>query len=113
MRRDCPVPKQAAFAVGAAVTALARHPYDLRHAALSLWLNASGAPAEVARTGNSTRVLHEVYLNCTYGEDDIVSQRIEDALDADPGSRPPSRCAKPSGYAHRRHGPGSCPLICT
>ena len=31
-----------------AATALARRPYDLRHAALSLWLNASGAPAEVA-----------------------------------------------------------------
>ncbi len=47
-----------------AATALARRPYDLRHAASSLWLNASGAPAEVAaRAGNSTRVLHEVYLH--------------------------------------------------
>ena len=44
-----------------AATALARHPYDLRHAALSLWLNATGAPAEVAaRAGNSARVLLEV-----------------------------------------------------
>jgi integrase len=35
-----------------AATALAR-PYDLRHAALSLWLNATGAPAEIAaRAGN-------------------------------------------------------------
>jgi integrase len=30
-----------------AATPLARRPYDLRHAALSLWLNATGAPAEV------------------------------------------------------------------
>ena len=49
--------------------ALARRPYDLRHAALSLWLNASGAPAEVAaRAGTSARVLHEVYLHCTDGQ---------------------------------------------
>lgn len=31
-----------------AATALARRPYDLRHAVLSLWLNATGAPAEIA-----------------------------------------------------------------
>src|SRR5258708_18503274 len=50
-------------------TTLFRSPYDLRHAALSLWLNASGAPAEVAaRAGNSARVLHEVYLHCTDGD---------------------------------------------
>src|SRR5260370_2216960 len=66
-----------------AATALARRPYDLRHAALSLWLNASGEPAEVAaRAGNSARVLYEVYLHCTSRHDDIVSQPIEDALDA-------------------------------
>src|SRR5260370_30249691 len=89
-----------------AATALARRPYDLRHAALSLWLNASGEPAEVAaRAGNSARVLHEVYLHCTDGQDDTVSQRIEDALD--PGASVPrsSRCGKASGYAHRRHHP--------
>ena len=39
---------QAAFGPELAATVLARRPYDLRHAALSLWLNASGAPAEVA-----------------------------------------------------------------
>ena len=32
-----------------AATPLARRPYDLRHAALSLWLNATGSLAEVAR----------------------------------------------------------------
>ena len=37
-----------------AATALICRPYDLRHAALSLWLNASGAPADVtARADNS------------------------------------------------------------
>ena len=50
-----------------AATALARRP-STGHAALSLSLNASGAPAEVAvRRGASARVLHEVYLHCTDG----------------------------------------------
>ena len=102
--------RQAALGPELAATALARRPYDLRHAALSLWLNASGAPAEVAaRAGNSTRVLHEVCLHCTGSKEDPVSQRIEDALDAHPGSRPPSQCVKASGYMHRRHRPGPCP----
>ena len=42
-----------------AATLLTRRPYDLRHAALSLWLNATAAPAEVAaRAGNSVHVSH-------------------------------------------------------
>jgi hypothetical protein len=98
--------RQAALGPGLAATALARRPYDLRHAALSLWLNASGAPAEVAaRAGTSARVLHEVYLHCTDGQQDAVSQRIEDALDADASVTSSSRYAKASGYTHRRHHP--------
>ena len=42
-RRPHPGPRP-----GAAATALARRPYDLRHAALSLWLNAGAAPAQIA-----------------------------------------------------------------
>ncbi|HEX5295396.1 MAG TPA: hypothetical protein VFW50_00175, partial [Streptosporangiaceae bacterium] len=72
---------------------LARRLYDLGHAALSLWLNASGAPAEIAaRARTSARVLHDVHLHCTDGQDDLVSQRIEDAVDAD--GRLPSQCVK-------------------
>jgi hypothetical protein len=103
--------RQAALGPGLAATALARRPYDLRHAALSLWLNAAAAPVEVAvRAGASARVLHEVYLHCTDGQDDAVSQRIEAALDADASVTPSSRCGKASGYAHRRHHPRPCPL---
>jgi integrase len=102
--------RQAALGPGLAATALARRPYDLRHA-LSLWLNAAGAPAEVAaRAGTSARVLHEVYLHCTDGLGDAVSQRIEDALDADASVTTSSRCEKGSGYTHRRHHPRPCPL---
>lgn len=103
--------RQAALGPGLAATALARRPYDLRYAALSLWLNATGAPAEVAaRAGTSARVLHEVYLHCTDGQDDTVSQQIEDALDADESVTVSSRCGKASGYTKRRHHPGPCPL---
>ena len=49
--------RQAALGPDLAATALARRPYDLRHAAMSLWLNASGTPAEVAaQAGHSARV---------------------------------------------------------
>ena len=103
--------RQAALGPELAATALLRRPYDLRHAALSLWLNASGAPAEVAaRAGNSTRVLHEVYLHCINGHEDLVTQRIEDALEAAASSRPSSPCVKASDYTHRRHHPRPCPL---
>jgi integrase len=103
--------RHAALSPGLAATALARRPYDLRHAALSLWLNATGEPAEVAaRAGNSTRVLHEVYLHCIDSQEDLISQRIEDALNADLGSRPPSPHGKASGYTRRRRHPRPCPL---
>jgi integrase len=100
----------AALGPGLAATPLARRPYDLRHAALSLWLNATGDPAEIAaRAGNSSRVLHEVYVHCTDGQQDAVSQRIEDALDAGASATPSSRCGKASGYTNRRHHPRPCP----
>ena len=59
---------------------LARRPYDLRHAAASLWLN-SGVPAtEVARRlGHGVAVLLRVYANCLDGQD-VMNDRIEDAL---------------------------------
>jgi hypothetical protein len=64
-----------------AATPLARRPYDLRDAALSLWLYSSSAPAQVsARAGNSVSVLHDVYTHCISGQDNIIDQRIERAL---------------------------------
>ena len=89
-----------------AATSLARRPYDLRHAALSLWLNATGAPAEVAaRAGNSVHVLQDVYAHCTDGREDLISQQIQDALDPDSGTPHVSRCVTSSGYTHRWHRP--------
>ena len=45
----------AALGPGLAATPLARRPYDLRYAALSLWLNATGEPAEVAARAGEQR----------------------------------------------------------
>jgi integrase len=63
---------------------LARRPYDLRHAAVSLWLN-SGVPAtEVARrAGHGVAVLLKIYAHCIDGQADAANQRITDALATD------------------------------
>jgi integrase len=90
-----------------AATGLARRPYDLRHAALSLWLSAGAPPAEVAaRAGHSVTVLLSVYAHCIDGQDRITNQLIEDALR--PASPAPRR--KASGSADRRYPPRRCPL---
>ncbi len=62
---------------------LARRPYDLRHAAVSLWLN-SGVPAtEVARrAGHGVAVLLKIYAHCIDGQADAANQRITDGLAA-------------------------------
>ena len=70
-----------AAAIGQAGTRQARRPYDLRHAALSLWLASGAPPAEVAaRAGHSVRVLLTCYAHCIPGCDQIASQQIEQAL---------------------------------
>ena len=90
-----------------AATGLARRPYDLRHAALSLWLSAGAPPAEVAaRAGHSVTVLLSVYAHCIDGQDRITNQLIEHALR--PGSSAP--CPKASGSADRRYPPRRCPV---
>ncbi|WP_435824356.1 hypothetical protein [Microbispora amethystogenes] len=48
---------------------LAGRPYDLRHAAVSLWLNAGVPPTEAAkRAGHSVDVLLKVYAKCVEGQ---------------------------------------------
>lgn len=63
------------------VSPLARRPYDLRHAAATLWLNAGVPPTEVARRlGHSVAVLLKIYANCIDGDDDGLNERIGGAL---------------------------------
>jgi integrase len=60
---------------------MAKRPYDLRHAAVSLWLNAGVPPTQVAEwAGHSVNVLLRVYAKCVYGQDEVARQRIEAAL---------------------------------
>lgn len=61
---------------------LAKRPYDLRHACLSLWLNAGVPATTVAEwAGHSVNVLLRVYAKCVDGEEDAARRRIESALE--------------------------------
>jgi integrase len=65
---------------------LVRRPYDLRHAAVSLWLNGGVPATEVAkRAGHSVAVLLKVYANCIDGEEETVNSKITQALEASRG----------------------------
>ncbi len=77
-----------------AASPLASRPYDLRHSALSTWLNAGvdasavrpsarkvRARLKVAeRAGNSVEVLLTRYAKCLDGRQDVANRRIEDLL---------------------------------
>jgi integrase len=60
---------------------LARRPYDLRHACVSLQLNAGVPATQVAEwAGHSVHVLMKVYAKCVYGQEKAARIRIEAAL---------------------------------
>lgn len=60
---------------------LVARPYDLRHSALSTWLNAGVDPPEAAeRAGNSVEVLMTRYAKCLYGRQAVANGRIEALL---------------------------------
>jgi integrase len=60
---------------------LARRPYDLRHAAVSTWLNAGVPPTQVAEwAGHSVAVLLQIYAKCIVGQEEAARRRIEAAL---------------------------------
>lgn len=62
---------------------LAGRPYDLRHAAVSLWLNGGVAATDVAnRAGHSVEVLLRVYAKCIDGGEEAANRRIDEALSA-------------------------------
>lgn len=63
-------------------TPLASRPYDLRHAAVSTWLNAGVPATQVAEwAGHSVHVLLKVYAKCIVGQDRAARVRIARALD--------------------------------
>ncbi|GAA4561501.1 hypothetical protein [Planotetraspora kaengkrachanensis] len=72
-----------AFTPAQVASPLARRPFDLRHAAVSLWLNAGVSAPEVAeRAGHSVDVLLRVYAKCIDGHQSISNRRIDEALTA-------------------------------
>ncbi len=74
--------RRLAFTVEQVASPLAARPYDLRHAAVSLWLNAGVPPTEVAqRAGHGVDVLLRVYAKCIEGQRDRANGRITKALE--------------------------------
>ena len=60
---------------------LARRPYDLRHAAVSTWLNGGVPATQVAEwAGHSVAVLLRVYAKCIAGQGDVAREQIGRAL---------------------------------
>ncbi|GEL19579.1 site-specific integrase [Pseudonocardia asaccharolytica] len=60
---------------------LARWPHDLRHAAVSTWLNAGIPATQVAEwAGHSVAVLLQIYAKCMAGQEDAARRRIAAAL---------------------------------
>ena len=80
--------RTAAFTEAGADSLAARRPYDLRHAAVSTWLNASGNPAQVAEwAGHSVDVPLRFYAKCIAGQQEEAKRRILEATQ--PNEAPP------------------------
>ena len=93
-----------------AASGIARRPYDLRHAALSLWLNAGGDPAQIAaRAGNSVAVLLTVYSHCIHDHEDLLNQQIGQVLEPSAG-RGPCPSVESQRLYRPRDGRGRRPL---
>jgi hypothetical protein len=60
---------------------LAATPYDLRHAAVSTWLNGGVPPTQVAEwAGQSVEVLLRIDAKCLDGGVRLLRRRIDEAL---------------------------------
>ncbi|MBS2539914.1 hypothetical protein KGQ20_44950 [Catenulispora sp. NF23] len=60
---------------------MAKRPYDLRHAAVSTWLNAGVPPTQIAEWADqSVEVVLRVYAKCIDGQDHAARRRIANAL---------------------------------
>ncbi|MEV0975089.1 tyrosine-type recombinase/integrase [Microtetraspora glauca] len=70
-----------AFPPDVVASPLAARPYDLRHAAVSLWLNAGvHAPEAAERAGHGVDVMLRVYAKCIDGQREMANRRILEAL---------------------------------
>jgi integrase len=76
--------RAATFTKAVQATSLVHRPYDLRHAAVSTWLNGGVPAAQVAEwAGHSVEVLLRVYAKCLDGQGEVVRRRMLEALGHD------------------------------
>lgn len=69
--------REAVFVPHVVASPLAKRPYDLRHACVSTWLNASVEPPRVAEwAGHSVAVLLRVYAKCIDGGEQEARRRV-------------------------------------
>ncbi|MFI5605946.1 hypothetical protein [Amycolatopsis sp. NPDC051903] len=69
------------FTAEVAASPLGKRPYDLRHAAVSTWLNGGVEPTRVAKwAGHSLSVLLRVYAKCLDGGEQTARDRVARAL---------------------------------
>lgn len=98
-----------AFPPDKVASKLAARPYDLRHGGVSLGLNGTADPTDVAeRAGHSVETLLRVYAKCIDGRRDANNKLIEDRLNegaavVDPPANSPRkdvgrRRSKPKGH---------------
>lgn len=78
--------REAALTPAQLASPLAARPYDLRHACVSLWLNAGVPATQVAEwAGHSVHVLMRVYAKCVHGQEEAAKRRVEAALGSGAG----------------------------
>jgi len=83
-----------------AASPLAKRPYDLRHAAVSTWLNGGVPPTQVAEwAGHSVAVLLRVYAKCIAGQGQTAREQI-----SGPSTRPRIKPKPASSRLGRRWG---------
>jgi hypothetical protein len=71
--------RAAAFTEDEVGSLVAQRPYDLRHAAVSTWLNATGDPAQVAEwAGHTVNVLLQICAKSISGQQEAAKRRIYD-----------------------------------
>jgi len=97
--------REAALTPAEAASPLARRPYDLRHAAVSRWLNAGVPATQVAEwAGHSVRVLLMVYARCIVGQEQRALQLIDDSFTAE-APEPETPTTEPDPAPHADPGP--------
>lgn len=73
--------REAVLTPEVAASPLAKRPYDLRHAAVSTWLNAGVEATRVAEwAGHSVTVLLRTYAKCLDGDEQTARDRVQAAL---------------------------------